>query len=223
MFTYNFGTPLSSSTSDRIGLYKVPNFQPHEYVAFRWVHEAKQNGKDVNFLVFNASNVPKEEDFYQFQYLRTENGNEEAIGASIPFQIQVPKNDELCTVEDDEEFMVVRSKIGIMSEQMTGQLCNISSENNDLKQKIKELEQKHKNLLETAEKVQADLKKKSEHCKYLEEELKKRQRKCDESRSIESGFGDCIARQTCLGGKTSPISKGHTNSSNRSRFIGRRT
>lgn len=68
--------------------------------------------------------------------------------------------------------MVVRSKIGIMSEQMTGQLCNISSENNDLKQKIKELEQKHKNLLETAEKVQADLKKKSEHCKYLEEELK---------------------------------------------------
>ena len=85
MFTYNFGTPLSSSTSDRIGLYKVPNFQPHEYVAFRWVHEAKQNGKDVHFLVFNACNVPKEEDFYQFQYLRTENGNEEAIGKNTSF------------------------------------------------------------------------------------------------------------------------------------------
>ena len=83
MFTYNFGTPLSSSTTDRIGLYKVPNFQPHEYVAFRWVHEAKQNGKDVHFFVFNASNVPKTEDFYQFQYLRTENGKEEAIGKEL--------------------------------------------------------------------------------------------------------------------------------------------
>ena len=96
-FAYNFEIPITSSTSDRIGLYRVPYFQPHEYLAVRWVHEAKEN-----CLVFNAAEIPKDEDFYQFQYLRTENGQEQAIGASIPFQIQIPKNDELCTVEDDE-------------------------------------------------------------------------------------------------------------------------
>ena len=96
-FAYNFEIPITSSTSDRIGLYRVPYFQPHEYLAVRWVHEAKEN-----CLVFNAADIPKDEDFYQFQYLRTENGQEQAIGASIPFQIQIPKNDELCTVEDDE-------------------------------------------------------------------------------------------------------------------------
>ena len=130
-FAYNFEVPLSSSTSDRIGLYKVPYFQPHEYLAFRWVHEAKDH-----CVVFNASDIPKEEDFYQFQYLTSANGEEQAIGASIPFQIQSPKNEELCTVEDDEEFMVVRSKPSLVSEQMTGQLSSLSAENSSLKEKI---------------------------------------------------------------------------------------
>ena len=37
---------------------------------------------------------------------------------------------------------------------------------------LQELEQKHKKLLELSEKVQADLNKKGEACKHLEEELK---------------------------------------------------
>ena len=60
------------------------------------------------FIIFQALDLPKEEDFYQFQFLRTdEKGEESAIGASVPFQLQTPKSEELCTVED-EEFMVVR-------------------------------------------------------------------------------------------------------------------
>ena len=52
--------------------------------------------------------LPKEDDLYQFQFLRTdENGKESAVGSSLPFQLQTPKSEELCTVED-EEFMVVR-------------------------------------------------------------------------------------------------------------------
>ena len=41
------------------------------------------------FVNFQALDLPKEEDFYQFQFLRTdENGQESAIGASLPFQLQ---------------------------------------------------------------------------------------------------------------------------------------
>ena len=107
-FTYNIDT-ATGKTSDRIGLYRVPFFAPHEYLAFAWVSDAKDS-TDGNFIVsFMASDLPKEEDFYQFQFLRTDqNGHESAIGASIPFQLQTPKGEELCTVEDDEEFMVVR-------------------------------------------------------------------------------------------------------------------
>ena len=98
-------------TSDRIGLYKVPFFAPHEYLAFAWVSDAVRtvDGSSDNFCVqFKAPDLPKEEDFYQFQFLRTDDkGEESAIGASIPFQLQTPKSEELCTVED-EEFMVVR-------------------------------------------------------------------------------------------------------------------
>ena len=95
-----------------IGLYRVPFFAPHEYLAFSWVSDAK-DVQDGNFCVnFKASDLPKEEDFYQFQFLRTdEQGSESAIGASIPFQLQAPKSEELCTVEDDEEFMVVRYEL----------------------------------------------------------------------------------------------------------------
>ena len=110
-FTYNLQT-TGGVTSDRIGLYRVPFFAPHEYLAFSWVSDAK-DVQDGNFCVnFKASDLPKEEDFYQFQFLRTdEQGSESAIGASIPFQLQAPKSEELCTVEDDEEFMVVRYEL----------------------------------------------------------------------------------------------------------------
>ena len=110
-FTYNIDI-IGGMTSDRIGLYKVPFFAPHEYLAFAWVSDAVRtvDGSSDNFCVqFKAPDLPKEEDFYQFQFLRTDdNGQESAIGASIPFQLQTPKSEELCTIEDDEEFMVVR-------------------------------------------------------------------------------------------------------------------
>ena len=49
----------------------------------------------------------------------------------------------------------------------------MESEKGILKEKVQELEAKYKKLLELSEKVQADLNKKSEACKCLEEELQK--------------------------------------------------
>ena len=69
--------------------------------------------------------------------------------------------------------MVVRSKTSFITEQMTGQLSTMESEKGILKEKVQELEAKYKKLLELSEKVQADLNKKSEACKCLEEELQK--------------------------------------------------
>ena len=49
-------------------------------------------------------------------------------------------SEELCTVEDDEEFMVVRSRTALVTEKI-GQM---SSDNSNLKDKMKELEDKHR-------------------------------------------------------------------------------
>lgn len=153
-FTYNLEIPSANAmTSDRIGLYRVPDFAPHEYLTFRWVSEAAKLDKDCLSLNFAGKDLPKEEDFYQFQFLRTENGIESAIGASIPFQLQSPKAEELCTVEDDEEFMVVRSRTSLVTEQMS----LLSSDNSSLKDKLADLELKHKNLLKLSEQMKTDL------------------------------------------------------------------
>ena len=49
---------------------------------------------------FIACDLPKEEDFFQFQYLRvSEDASQNVLGASIPFQLRKPKNEELCAVQ----------------------------------------------------------------------------------------------------------------------------
>ena len=51
-------------------------------------------------LNFSACDLPKEEDFFQFQYLRvSEDASQNILGASIPFQLRKPKNEELCAVQ----------------------------------------------------------------------------------------------------------------------------
>lgn len=192
-FTYNLFTP-ASTTSDRIGLYRVPYYAPHEYISFQWVADARAplGGNRARDSCFSLTfkNLPKDEDFYQFQYLRTENGHESAIGASTPFQLQSPKAEELCTVEDDEEFMVVKSKSSFFTEQMAGQLGSLTSDNEGLKDKLKDYEIKHKKLIELSEKIQADLDEKAERCEILEKEHEKLEvLKMDLARVLEDKLG----------------------------------
>ena len=52
------------------------------------------------FYFGTAGDLPKDEDFYQFQYLRvSEDASQNVLGASIPFQLRKPKNEELCAVQ----------------------------------------------------------------------------------------------------------------------------
>ena len=191
-FTYNFDVPLNAKDSDRIGFYRVPYFNPHEYLAFQWVSDAIKDQN--NFMVtFKASDLPKDEDFYQFQFLRTENGVESVIGASVPFQLQSPKNEELCTVEDDEEFMVVRSRTSLVTEQMS----NLSANNTDLKEKLSELESKHKKLLDLSEKLQEDLDKKSVAYLSTEEELEKTRAELKKCGPLKADLA-CVLQDKCV-------------------------
>jgi hypothetical protein len=119
-----------STASHRIGLYRVPYFAPHEYISFQWVSDSTNDLKNGGTVVFKSTVLPKDEDFYQFQYLWIDNGSEAAIGASVPFQLRSPKTEELCTMEDEEEFMVVRSNTSLITEQMSGQLGSLSSKTN---------------------------------------------------------------------------------------------
>jgi predicted transcriptional regulator len=159
-----------STASHRIGLYRVPYFAPHEYISFQWVSDSTNDLKNGGTVVFKSTVLPKDEDFYQFQYLWIDNGSEAAIGASVPFQLRSPKTEELCTMEDEEEFMVVRSNTSLITEQMSGQLGSLSSTNESLKDKLKEGEKKYSELLGFSEVLNADLGKKSEAYLKLEEQ-----------------------------------------------------
>ena len=194
-FTYNFDVPpMTSMTSDRVGFYRVPYFNPHEYLAFQWVSDAIKSEDNQNFMVtFKAADLPKEEDFYQFQFLRTENGVESVIGASVPFQLQSPKNEELCTVEDDEEFMVVRSRTSLVTEQ----LSSLSANNTNLKDKLSELELKHKKLLDLSEKLQEDLEKKSAAYLSAEEELEKVRNDVKKMDLLKTDLS-CVLQDKCV-------------------------
>ena len=89
------------------------------------------------FLCANVDTfMPKDEDFYQFQYVRGDEAAEHGytiLGASIPFQLKSPSNDELCTVEDEQEFMVVQTSTALATGQMSDKLGSLSDDNSRLK------------------------------------------------------------------------------------------
>ncbi len=69
-----------SSTGDRVGIYRVPQIAPSEHVASRPVNMGERE------VVFPAAELPGEDDFYQYQYLRGKDSV--VLGASIPFRLK---------------------------------------------------------------------------------------------------------------------------------------
>ena len=49
-----------------MALYRLPYLQPHEYVAFMWTG-AVAPGQIHCEVVIPSANLPREEDFFQFQ------------------------------------------------------------------------------------------------------------------------------------------------------------
>ena len=62
---------LRAEPGDMVAIYRVPNVAPHEYTNYVDVDhtEAEDNDKGRR-VVFDPVNLPSEEDFYQFQYVR---------------------------------------------------------------------------------------------------------------------------------------------------------
>jgi len=68
----------NANYGDRVGLYRLPSNEPHEYVAFVWVNE----GEGV--ATFDKSVLPREEGEYQLMYLQ---GDNRVVGTSVTFQL----------------------------------------------------------------------------------------------------------------------------------------
>ena len=83
---------LEPSHGDRVALYKVPYLQPHEYLTYSWapmsqvvdwvwiyfyekfnfvvLQELGRQEKVEQQVVVPVAKLPKDEDFYQFQYVQ---------------------------------------------------------------------------------------------------------------------------------------------------------
>merc|ERR1712029_807373 len=129
---------------DKVGIFRVPFVDPHDVITTMDIEgEAVDTRTSVTF---KAAQVPKEEDFYQFQYLRdtfttdnkpkrevlgasiwdtftTDKPKREVLGASIPFQLRKPKSEELCAVQQSgSEFMMVQTTTALASRQLSDKI-----------------------------------------------------------------------------------------------------
>ena len=101
---------------DRIGMFKVPFISPSDILAFEWVTETdctNEGGiQEVGSVVFKKFDLPKEEDFFLFQYLRvTENAEQMILGASIPFHLAAPKKEDLKIQQSSGEFRYAKGTL----------------------------------------------------------------------------------------------------------------
>jgi len=157
---YTLTPGLEPGHGDRVALYKLPYLQPQEYVAYVWSKIPTDRDAEVSFA---SSILPKEEDFYQFQYLK---GDNSVAGASVPFQLKNPggSSQEVCGVREEGELMVVQTSHTILQEKAddienkyTGLLElseKLADELNFKSQSFVVLEDKHKSLLETVTKYE---------------------------------------------------------------------
>ena len=83
-------------------LYSKVRLDLYYFIGYHFKSHNINKNSHKNYLIHTLSglDLPKEEDFFQFQYLRVSEGaSQTVLGASIPFQLRKPKNEELCTVQ----------------------------------------------------------------------------------------------------------------------------
>ena len=132
---------LQHKPGDRIGVFKVPYIRPDQVLCLKDVtNDDVKDGQGC--LTFKGQILPKEEDFYQFQYLRLNEGEElRVLGASVPFQLRKPKSEELCTVQQsDSEFMLVQTTTALAAGQLSDKIGDLQSEKEELKVNKKQLD-----------------------------------------------------------------------------------
>jgi len=170
---YTLTPGLEPSHGDRVALYKVPYLQPHEYLTYSWAPMSQELGrleKVEQQVVVPVAKLPKDEDFYQFQYVQADGS---VAGASVPFQLRSPMGTELCAVQDDEEdIMVVQTAAAHATSGMQARLASISSTNSNLQEKMVSMESKYHGLLDLSERLTEDLQQKTESFVVLDQAYK---------------------------------------------------
>ena len=151
--SYTLTPFIQPGHGDRVCLYKLPYLQPHEYVAYVWT---KMSEDKTMMVKFSVSTLPKEEDFYQFQYLK---GDNQVAGASVPFQLRLPGRShlEVCGVTEQDDMMVIQTPQTSLQDKYSSLLDELTKKN----ESFIVLEQKNQTLLESSVK-----------CKEMEEDLK---------------------------------------------------
>jgi len=147
--SYTLTSFIQAGHGDRICLYKLPYLQPHEYVAYVWSKQGPDNTVTVKFPV---STLPKEEDFYQFQYLK---GDNQVAGASVPFQLRKPGNSSqaVCGVTEEDDLLVVETSQTSLQQKYSSLLDlseKLTEELNKKNESFIVLEQRHMSLLESS-------------------------------------------------------------------------
>lgn len=169
---------LRAEPGDMVAIYRVPNVAPHEYTNYVDVDHTEAEDHDKGRrVVFDPVNLPKEEDFYQFQYVR---GGNQVLGASIPFQrkfaiVVSPREGERSKVgvgeasqssPEEDEFFLVKSmaaekrymeRVQDMEDKYTELLAKSEKLNEDLSLKsasVVALDEKYRSLLGVDERLQ---------------------------------------------------------------------
>jgi len=181
----SYGKKISG---DRIGIFKVPFVSPSDILAFEWVTETDCTNegsiKDVGTVIFKGCDIPKEEDFFQFQYLRvSEDATQNVLGASIPFQLRKPKNEELCAVQNDSEFMVVQTTTALASGQFSEKMGSLEAEKTRLYESLNRTTHDYSRLLELSENLTEQLDDKSLSFIELEKDYRIRKSDLDQAKA----------------------------------------
>jgi len=147
--SYTLTSFIQPGHGDRVCLYKLPYLQPHEYVAYVWAKHGPDNTITVKFPVLT---LPKEEDFYQFQYLK---GDNQVAGASVPFQLRKPGNSSqaVCGVTEEDDLLVVETSQTSLQQKYSSLLDlseKLTEELNKKNESFIVLEQRHLSLLESS-------------------------------------------------------------------------
>ena len=151
--SYTLTSFIQPGHGDRVCLYKLPYLQPHEYVAYVWTKMSEERTLTAKFSV---NVLPKEEDFYQFQYLK---GDNQVAGASVPFQLRLPgkSHQEVTGVKEEDDLLVVQTPQTSLQEKYTSLLDlseKLTEELNKKNESFIVLEQRNQSLVETTNKVQ---------------------------------------------------------------------
>jgi len=184
---YTLTEGLNQSHGDRVALYKLPYLQPHEYVTFVWVQMSSNTEIREQQVIFEKSSLPKEDDFYQFQYLQ---GDSNVAGASIPFQIR----GELGGTSKFEE-------LERMTTENTTQIADgffTDPTNQSLQEKVLSMETKYSDLLTVSEKISEELNEKQQSFVVLENQNQMMYQAVDKVKELEQDMASLVGEKLKL-------------------------